>query len=241
MSNPTCLADVQLYETWITFPPVTAKRMAFDIEFKTRILPVVVLDDAELALPLAEALLEGGIDAMEITLRRACALDAISRVRARLPEMCVGAGTLTRPEDFSRAAAAGARFGVSPGLTPALAAAAQASALAFIPGVMTPSEVIAAREQGYALLKLFPAGQIGGLSMLKALASPFAGVRFCPTGGVSAETLLEFLRQPNVAMVGGSWLTPADAVRSRDWKRVAGLAREAGDIALAAGAAASAR
>ena len=199
--------------------------------FNTRVLPVVVLDDADLALPLAEALLEGGIDAMEITLRHACALDAIAKVRAGLEGMCVGAGTLTRPEDFSRVAAAGARFAVSPGLTPALAAAARVSALPFIPGVMTPSEVIAAQEQGYSLLKLFPAGQVGGLAMLKALASPFAGVRFCPTGGVSAETLKLFLQQTNVAMVGGSWLTPADAIKSRDWKRVARLAREASDIA----------
>jgi 2-dehydro-3-deoxyphosphogluconate aldolase/(4S)-4-hydroxy-2-oxoglutarate aldolase len=202
--------------------------------FNTRVLPVVVLDDADLALPLAEALLEGGIDAMEITLRHACALDAIAKVRAGLAGMCVGAGTLTRPEDFSRVAAAGARFAVSPGLTPALAAAAHASALPFIPGVMTPSEVIAAQEQGYSLLKLFPAGQVGGLAMLKALASPFAGVRFCPTGGVSAETLQLFLQQANVAMVGGSWLTPADAIKSRDWKRVARLAREASEIAAGA-------
>ena len=207
--------------------------MPFVPEFNTRILPVVVLDDAELALPLAEALLEGGIDAMEITLRHACALDAISRVRTRLEGMCVGAGTLTRPEDFSRVAAAGARFAVSPGLTPALAAAAHASSLPFIPGVMTPSEVIAAQEQGYFLLKLFPVGQVGGLAMLKALASPFAGVRFCPTGGVSAATLKVFLQQPNVALVGGSWLTPADAIKARDWKRVARLAREASEIALA--------
>jgi len=204
--------------------------------FNTRILPVVVLDDAELALPLAEALLEGGIDAMEITLRRAGALDAIARVRSGVPGMCVGAGTLTRAEDFGRVAAAGARFAVSPGLTPALAAAAQASALPFIPGVMTPSEVIAAQACGYSLLKLFPAAQAGGLAMLKALASPFAGVRFCPTGGVSAQTLREFLQQPNVALVGGSWLTPADAIQSRDWKRITALAAEANAIALAAAA-----
>jgi len=211
--------------------------MSFSLQFNTRILPVVVLDDAELALPLAEALLEGGIDAMEITLRHACALDAIARVRRQLPGMCVGAGTLIRAEDFSRVAAAGARFAVSPGLTAALAAAARASELPFIPGVMSPSEVIAAQEQGYSLLKLFPAAQAGGLAMLKALASPFAGVRFCPTGGVSAGTLGEFLRQPNVALVGGSWLTPADAIRCRDWKRVAALAREASAIASAAAAA----
>jgi 2-dehydro-3-deoxyphosphogluconate aldolase/(4S)-4-hydroxy-2-oxoglutarate aldolase len=211
--------------------------MSFAIKFTTRVLPVVVLDDAQLALPLAEALLEGGIDAMEITLRHACALEAISIVSARLAGMCVGAGTLIRAEDFARVAAAGARFAVSPGLSPALAAAARGSALPFIPGVMTPSEVIAAREQGYLLQKLFPAGQVGGLAMLKALASPFAGVRFCPTGGVCAQNLHEFLLQPNVAMVGGTWLTPADAIASRDWKRIAKLAGEASRIALASAAA----
>ena len=199
--------------------------------FQTRVLPVIVIDDAELAVPMAEALLEGGIDAMEITLRHACALDAIARVARHVPAMHVGAGTLTHPEDFGRVAAAGGRFAVSPGLTPALAAAARATALPFIPGAMTPSEVIAARELGYTLLKLFPAAQAGGLGMLKALASPFADVRFCPTGGVSVDTLKEFLSQPNVALVGGSWLTPADAVKARDWPRIAAQARAATLIA----------
>lgn len=203
------------------------------LAFKTRILPVIVIEDADLAIPMAEALLEGGIDAMEITLRHACALDAIGRVARSVSAMHVGAGTLTRPADFGRVAAAGGRFAVSPGLTSDLHAAARATELPFIPGVMTPSEVIAARECGYSLLKLFPAAQAGGLGMLKALASPFGDVRFCPTGGVSAETLQEFLRQPNVALVGGSWLTPADAVKARDWKRIATLARQATELASA--------
>jgi len=205
------------------------------LAFKTRILPVIVLEDAALAVPMAEALLAGGIDAMEITLRHACALDAIERVAKALPAMCVGAGTLTRPADFGRVAAAGARFAVSPGLTRSLDAAARAQAMPFIPGVMTPSEAIAARELGYGLLKLFPAAQAGGLGMLKALASPFGDLRFCPTGGVSAENLGEFLRQPNVALVGGSWLTPGDSVKARDWQRVAALARQATAIAAESG------
>jgi len=205
--------------------------MSSTLGFKTRILPVIVIENAELAVPMAEALLEGGVDAMEITLRHACALDAIARVAKAVPAMCVGAGTLTRPEDFGRVASAGGRFAVSPGLTPALHAAARATGLPFIPGVMTPSEVIAARELGYALLKLFPAAQAGGLGMLKALASPFADVRFCPTGGVSADTLKDFLRLPNVALVGGSWLTPADAVQARDWQRVTAQARQATALA----------
>jgi 2-dehydro-3-deoxyphosphogluconate aldolase/(4S)-4-hydroxy-2-oxoglutarate aldolase len=209
------------------------KYVAAIFEFKTRIMPVVVLEDAELAVPMARALLDGGVDAVEITLRHPCALDAISRVSAGVPGMCVGAGTITRPEDFPRAAAAGARFALSPGLTPALAEAARATAIPFIPGVMTPSEVIAAREYGYFLLKLFPAAQAGGLAMLKALGAPFADVRFCPTGGVSAVNLKDFLRQPNVALVGGTWLTPADALKSRDWSRIVKLARDATAIANA--------
>ncbi len=205
--------------------------MSGSLAFKTRILPVIVIEDAELALPMAEALLAGGIDAMEITLRHPCALDAIERVAKALPAMCVGAGTLTRPADFGRVAAVGGRFAVSPGLTPSLDAAARAVAMPFIPGVMTPSEAIAARELGYSLLKLFPAAQAGGLSMLKALASPFADLRFCPTGGVSAETLGDYLRLPNVALVGGSWLTPADALKQGDWTRITELARHATAIA----------
>lgn len=202
-----------------------------ELAFSTRVMPVVVLDDAELAVPLAEALLEGGIDAMEITLRHPCAPEAIRRVRASVPRMCVGAGTLTRPGDFARVAEAGAYFAISPGLTPALAAAARASGLPYIPGVMTPTEVIAARESGFPLLKLFPALQAGGLGMLKAMASPFADVRFCPTGGVTVDTLQDFLRQPNVAFVGGSWLTPGDALHARDWSRVAELAHRATELA----------
>ena len=205
--------------------------MTISLGFKTRILPVIVIDDAALAVPMAEALLAGGIDAMEITLRHACALDAIERVAKAVPAMVVGAGTLTRPADFGRVARAGGRFAVSPGLTPGLDAAARAVEMPFIPGVMTPSEAMFARELGYSLLKLFPAAQAGGLGMLKALASPFADLRFCPTGGISAETLTEFLALPNVAMVGGSWLTPAKAVAAHDWTSVTALARQATTIA----------
>lgn len=205
--------------------------MSSVFEFKTRIMPVVVLEDAELAVPMAEALLEGGIDAMEITLRHACALDAISRVAKAVPKMCVGAGTITRPEDFTRVVDAGSRFALSPGFTPALSVAARAAKMPFIPGVMTPSEVIAAREEGYFLLKLFPAAQAGGLAMLKAIGGPLTDVKFCPTGGVSPETMKDFLKLPNVAMIGGSWLTPADALKARDWKKIAQLAREATEIA----------
>ena len=208
------------------------ERQVTDVfEFKTRVMPVVVLEDAESAVPMAEALLEGGIDAVEITLRHPCALDAIARVSAHVAGMCVGAGTVTRAEDFRRVASAGARFALSPGLTPALASAAREAGLPFIPGVMTPSEILAAREHGYALLKLFPAAQAGGVDMLKALASPFADIRFCPTGGVSAKNLKDYLHQPNVALVGGSWLTPADALKSRDWTRIVKLAKEASAIA----------
>ena len=195
--------------------------------FKTRVLPVIVLDDAEQALPMAEALLAGGIDAMEITLRTGAALEAIARVARALPAMCVGAGTLTRPEDFQRVVDAGARFCISPGLTPAMAAAGKSCGIAYWPGVMTPGEVMAARDSGFTLLKLFPAQQAGGLGMLQALAAVFADVRFCPTGGISADTAPAFLKLPNVAMVGGSWLTPKALVQARDWPAITVLARQA--------------
>ena len=195
--------------------------------FKTRVLPVIVLDDAEQALPMAEALLAGGIDAMEITLRTGAALEAITRVARALPAMCVGAGTLTRPEDFQRVMDAGARFCISPGLTSAMAAAGKSCGIAYWPGVMTPGEVMAARDSGFTLLKLFPAQQAGGLGMLQALAAVFADVRFCPTGGISADTAPAFLKLPNVAMVGGSWLTPKALVQARDWPAITVLARQA--------------
>ena len=199
--------------------------------FTSRVVPVIVLSDAKQAVPLAHALLEGGVDVMEITLRSDVALDAIEAVAKAVPQMHLGAGTVTRASDVPRVIDAGARFALSPGCTDALVDAMRATGLPFIPGVMTPGEVMRARDQGFTLMKLFPAQQAGGLGMLKALGAPIPDVRFCPTGGVSPENLRDFLALPNVAMAGGSWLTPADALRDGDWARVTKLAREATTIA----------
>lgn len=199
--------------------------------FRSRIVPVVVITDPQQAMPMAQALLEGGIDVMEITLRHSAALAAIEAVARAVPAMCVGAGTVTRAAEVRQVLDAGARFALSPGMTPALLDAVQQASLPFVPGVMTPGEVMAAREAGYGLLKLFPAAQAGGLAMLKALSGPLADVRFCPTGGVSPDNLATFLQQPNVALVGGSWLTPADAATRGDWATITRLAREAVTIA----------
>jgi len=202
--------------------------------FTSRVVPVIVLTDAKQAVPLAHALLEGGIDVMEITLRSDVALDAIEAVAKAVPQMHLGAGTVTRASDVPRVIDAGARFALSPGCTDALVDAMRATGLPFIPGVMTPGEVMRAREQGFTLMKLFPAQQAGGIGMLKALGAPIPDVSFCPTGGVSPQNLRDFLALPNVAMAGGSWLTPADALRDGDWARITMLAREA--TALAQGA-----
>ncbi len=202
--------------------------------FRSRVVPVIVLTDPAQALPLAHALLEGGIDVMEITLRHDSALAAIEAVAKGLPQMQVGAGTVTRVADVQRVIDAGASFALSPGCTDALVDAVRAARLPFIPGVMTPGEVLRAREQGFSLMKLFPAAQAGGLAMLKALGAPIPDVQFCPTGGVSIDTLADFLALPNVAMAGGSWLTPADALAKGDWAHITRLAREATAAAQAA-------
>lgn len=188
------------------------------------VIPVIVVDTVELAVPLVTALVAGGVRVMEVTLRTPVALEAVRAIVREVEGAIVGVGTITQPADFERSIEAGASFGVSPGLTPELIAAARANPLSLLPGVMTPSEVIAARAAGFTELKLFPAQQAGGLGMLKALSGPFADVVFCPTGGVSAATAADFLALPNVACVGGSWLTPPDAVAARDWARITALA-----------------
>lgn len=200
-------------------------------KFSTRVLPVVVLANPDHAVPLARALLAGGIDAIEITLRHPTALESIRRVAREVPDMVVGAGTVLSAFDVANVRGAGGRFALSPGATPALLAADRAAGLPFVPGVMTPSEAMAAREAGYRLLKLFPASQAGGLGMLQALASPLPDISFCPTGGVSADNLASFLAQPNVALAGGSWLTPARLVTAGDWEGISELARQACAIA----------
>ena len=199
--------------------------------FNSRVVPVIVLNDPAHAVPLAHALLEGGIDVMEITLRSSAALASIEAVAKAVPQMHLGAGTVTRVSEVQQVIDAGAQFALSPGCTDALVEAVKAAQLPFIPGVMTPGEVMHRREQGFSLMKLFPAAQAGGLGMLKALGAPLPDVMFCPTGGVSPENLKDFLKLPNVAMAGGSWLTPSDALQSGDWKRITQLARAATDLA----------
>lgn len=194
------------------------------------VIPVIVIEALAQAVPLAKALVAGGVRVLEVTLRTPVALAAIRAIAREVPEAIVGAGTLTRPEDFTEARDAGARFGVSPGLTPALVEAARESGLPLLPGVMTPSDVIAARLAGFRELKLFPAQQAGGVGMLKALAGPFPDATFCPTGGIAAETAPEFLALPNVACVGGSWLTPKAALAAGDWGAITALARQAGAL-----------
>lgn len=202
--------------------------------FTSRVVPVIVLQDPAHAVPLAHALLEGGIDVMEITLRSDAALKAIEAVAKAVPDMHTGAGTVTRVSEVQQVIDAGASFALSPGATDALVEAVKSARLPFMPGVMTPGEVMHRREQGFTLMKLFPAQQAGGIAMLKALGAPIPDVQFCPTGGVSPDNLSDFLKLPNVAMAGGSWLTPADALAAGDWNRITRLAREA--TALAAGA-----
>ena len=199
--------------------------------FQSRVVPVIVLTDPAHAVPLAHALLDGGIDVMEITLRSSAALASIEAVAKAVPQMHVGAGTVTRVAEVQQVIDAGATFALSPGCTDALVDAVQAARLPFIPGVMTPGEVMLRREQGFSLMKLFPAQQAGGMGMLKALGGPLPDVRFCPTGGVSVDNLGEFLKLPNVAMAGGSWLTPVDAMVSGDWSRITALAAAAVAVA----------
>lgn len=201
--------------------------------FHSKVVPVVVVSDPLQAVPMAQALLAGGVDVIEITLRSDAALAAIEAVARQVPGMQVGAGTVTRPEDVARVHNAGARFALSPGCTPALLEAVGRAALPFIPGVATPSEAMAARDAGYRLMKCFPAAQLGGVEVLKAWGGPLPDLRFCPTGGVSLANMGGFLALPNVAMVGGSWLTPAAAVAAGDWQRITTLAREATTAAQA--------
>jgi 2-dehydro-3-deoxyphosphogluconate aldolase/(4S)-4-hydroxy-2-oxoglutarate aldolase len=191
------------------------------------VVPVLIIDKLEHAVPLAQALCAGGLRVLEITLRTPVALAAIEAMRKAVPDAIVGVGTLTKPEDFQAAEKVGAQFGVSPGLTPELAQASRTVSFPLLPGTMTPAEVIAARLQGFNTLKLFPAMQAGGIGMLKAMASPFSDVIFCPTGGITRETAPDFLALSNVACVGGSWVAPAKLMEAGDWQGITTLAREA--------------
>ena len=191
------------------------------------VIPVIVVDRLEQAVPLAEALVAGGVKVLEVTLRTPVALAAIEAMARAVPEAIVGAGTLRSAADVRAALDAGCRFGVSPGYAAELGAACRAAGLPLLPGVATAGEVMAASADGHVFLKFFPASAAGGLPMLKALAGPFPDIAFCPTGGISAATAPDYLALPNVRVVGGSWLTPADAMRAGDWARITALARAA--------------
>ncbi|MFJ9677180.1 bifunctional 4-hydroxy-2-oxoglutarate aldolase/2-dehydro-3-deoxy-phosphogluconate aldolase [Streptomyces sp. NPDC101194] len=191
------------------------------------VVPVVVLEDAADAVPLARALVAGGLPAIEVTLRTAAALEAIRAIAAEVPDAVVGAGTVISVSNVSDTVAAGARFLVSPGWTDALLEAMKASGVPFLPGVSTTSEVVALLERGITEMKFFPAEAAGGTAYLKALSSPLPQARFCPTGGISPASAPSYLELPNVGCVGGSWMIPADAVAAKDWARVERLASEA--------------
>ncbi|MEE2041694.1 bifunctional 4-hydroxy-2-oxoglutarate aldolase/2-dehydro-3-deoxy-phosphogluconate aldolase [Nocardiopsis sp. CT-R113] len=205
----------------------TSPRTGADILDLAPVMPVVVVSDAETAVPLARALVAGGLAGIEVTLRTPAGLEAIERIAAEVPEAVVGAGTVVTPDQARAAADAGARFLVSPGCTAGLASAMADTGLPFLPGVATVSEAMELLERGLSAMKFFPAEASGGAAFLKSLTGPLPQVRFCPTGGITVASAPDYLALPNVGCVGGSWLTPADLVAAGDWERVTQLAKEA--------------
>jgi 2-dehydro-3-deoxyphosphogluconate aldolase/(4S)-4-hydroxy-2-oxoglutarate aldolase len=194
------------------------------------VIPVIVLNDVAHAIPMARALVAGGIRMLEVTLRTPQALACMEAIAKSVPEAVVGAGTVRSAADAKAAANAGAKFAVSPGYTQAVGLACRNHGLTLLPGVATGSEIMMAQEDGYSELKFFPAVQAGGIAMLKAWSGPFFDVQFCPTGGVTPQNAADFLNLPNVACVGGSWLVPADALAHGDWAHIEKLAREASQL-----------
>lgn len=199
---------------------------------RSPVIPVVVVKKAVHAVPLSRALARGGVPVVEITLRTPAALDAIRAAADEVPEAVIGAGTLLTTKDVKAAKAAGARFGVSPGISRALIEASLDAGLPLLPGVATASEIILGLEHGLDRFKLFPAEQVGGRALLKALSGPFPNVGFCPTGGVTLETSAKYLALPNVICVGGSWLAPQAALDAGDWGGVTRIAKASVDTAL---------
>ncbi|MFK0021564.1 bifunctional 4-hydroxy-2-oxoglutarate aldolase/2-dehydro-3-deoxy-phosphogluconate aldolase [Streptomyces sp. NPDC090798] len=191
------------------------------------VVPVVVVNEVEDAVPLAAALVAGGLPAIEVTLRTPCALDAIRAIADGVPDAVVGAGTVITPAQVPECVAAGARFLVSPGWTDVLLDAMKASGVPFLPGVSTTSEVVALLERGVREMKFFPAQAAGGTAYLRSLAGPLPQARFCPTGGIGPTYAPDYLALPNVGCVGGTWMLPEDAIAAKDWGRVESLAREA--------------
>jgi 2-dehydro-3-deoxyphosphogluconate aldolase/(4S)-4-hydroxy-2-oxoglutarate aldolase len=197
------------------------------------IIPVLSIERGRDAVPLARALYDGGLRIIEVTFRTEAAAASIAAIAAELPQVTVGAGTLLRAADVAAAVNAGAKFLVSPGTTPQLAAAALATELPYIPGVATPSEIMAMRALGICVMKLFPAEAMGGVAQLRALAPVFPGIAFCPTGGIDERSAAEYLALPSVPMVGGSWMAPRDAIAAGDWPRIRRLAERAAAIGRA--------
>jgi 2-dehydro-3-deoxyphosphogluconate aldolase/(4S)-4-hydroxy-2-oxoglutarate aldolase len=209
---------------------MAVKLTSLDVMNDAPVIPVIVLSDLAHAVPLARALVAGGIRMLEVTLRTPVALACIEAIAREVPDAVTGAGTVRSAADAQAAAMAGARFAVSPGYTQAVGKACHDLGLPLLPGVATASEIMAAQEDGYTELKFFPALQAGGVAMLKAWQGPFGDVKFCPTGGVTGGNAGEFLRLPNVVCVGGSWLTPGEVVARGDWNHVTELARQAAGI-----------
>jgi 2-dehydro-3-deoxyphosphogluconate aldolase / (4S)-4-hydroxy-2-oxoglutarate aldolase len=198
-----------------------------DIVGLTRVIPLLTITELGQAVPLVRALLAGGLRVLEVALGTPAALAAIEATRKALPEAVIGVGNLTRAVDFAAAGRAGAQFGVTPGLTPELAAAARGARFPLMPGVMTPAELVAARHAGFDVVRLFPAQQAGGINMLQALAGPFPDVLFSPAGGITRETAPSYLALPNVACIGASWLAPQAMLSAGDWAGIEALARDA--------------
>ena len=198
-----------------------------DIMKTSPVVPVMVIDDLEKAVPLAKALVAGGLKVLEVTLRTECALAAVKAIAEQVPDAIVGTGTAVLPEHIEQSKAAGAQFVVSPGYTPALGAAAKAAGIPLLPGVATSSEIMMALQDGITELKFFPALQAGGIPMLKAFGGPFQQITFCPTGGVKPETAADFLALSNVACVGGTWVVPKDVISDGNWDEITRLAKEA--------------
>jgi 2-dehydro-3-deoxyphosphogluconate aldolase/(4S)-4-hydroxy-2-oxoglutarate aldolase len=203
-----------------------SKLSALQVMQDAPVIPVIVLNDVAHAVPMARALVAGGIRMLEVTLRTPQALACIEAIAKEVPEAVVGAGTVRTRADAQAAAMAGARFAVSPGYTSAVGQACRDAGLALLPGVATGSEIMMAQEEGFTELKFFPALQAGGAAMLKAWGGPFFDVKFCPTGGVTLHNAADFLALPNVVCVGGSWLVPVDALAQGDWARITQLARD---------------
>jgi 2-dehydro-3-deoxyphosphogluconate aldolase / (4S)-4-hydroxy-2-oxoglutarate aldolase len=198
-----------------------------DLLGATRLVPVITLPDAASAVPLAEALVAGGLPVLEVTLRTEAALDSIEQIAGAVPQAVIGAGTVNTPQQLRDARGAGAQFIVSPGCTDALVAAAAEAGGAFLPGAVTATDILHLMEHGISLMKFFPAETSGGVAALKSFAGPFPAIRFCPTGGISLARALDYLALANVACVGGAWMVPADLIALGDWGAITALAREA--------------